>query len=77
MATASEIPLTPVERIDRSLRTAGTAALAGLITLGGYLSNGEGLGEVTAGQWVAVLASVLGVALGIYSLPGHSSRAKI
>lgn len=55
------------------LKASGTAILAGLITLGGYLSNGEGLVDVTAGQWVAVLASALGVGLGVYAFPVRSS----
>lgn len=54
---------------SNTVASSGTAILAGLITLGGYLSNGEGFVDVTAGQWVAVLASAMGVGLGLYAFP--------
>jgi hypothetical protein len=45
------------------------AILAALSVLSGYLINDTGLGDITAGQWVAVLVAFL-VSLGaIYAVP--------
>lgn len=45
------------------------ALIAGLSSLGAFLINDTSLGEITAGQWVAVAISFLVGLVAVFSVP--------
>jgi len=45
------------------------AVLAALALLGGYLVNDTSLGDITAGQWVAVAVAFFGALAAIWAVP--------
>lgn len=54
--------------LDTAAKACLAGLLAGLAALGGYLTNGTDLGQITSGQWVFVASAVLVAFASVYGV---------
>ncbi len=58
---------------NSALKAFFAAAVAALSVLAGYLINSTALGDITAGQWVAVASAALIAGGGVYGIGNHTA----
>ncbi len=57
-----------MDRLNPYRKAIAAVLIPGLAVLGGFLVGGVALGDLSAGQWVAVAIAVLGTPAAVYQV---------